>query len=125
MSRSAALRSESTRTLRLIGAPGTQLRLRLEEPRNCRRSPVPACSLDLELLPAGAGERVELRAARLVGFAPLRVQPSHPLQPLKGGEQRARIDLEDSARYLLNSPCDAEAVHRTKAQRFQDQHVQG
>jgi hypothetical protein len=44
---------------------------------------------------------------------------------LKRRQQRARIDLEDAARHLLDSTRDAEPVHRLEAEGLQNQHVEG
>ena len=85
---------------------------------------VQSVGLDLELFPAGARERVELRAARVLRLAPLGVEPARALQPLERGEERAGIDLEHAARDLLDAPRDAEAVHRLEAERLEDEHVE-
>src|SRR5580704_7663159 len=100
------------------------LALRLEEPRDRRCPPGPIRGFDLQLLLAAAGERVELGAARVLGLAPLRVQPSGALQPLQRREQRSWIHLEYAARDLFHAAGDTKAMHGLQAQRFQDQHVQ-
>ena len=84
----------------------------------------PLRRLVLELPLAGARERVEPRAARVLRGAPLGVEPAGALQPLERGEQRPGVDLEDAARDLLDAPRDAEAVHRLQAQRLEDEQVE-
>ena len=59
------------------------------------------------MLTSRASERIELRPAGVLRPAPFGIQPSHSLQPLEGGQQRAGIDLEDSARHLFNAAGNA------------------
>src|SRR4051812_45186653 len=101
----------------------TRLALRLQEPRDGGCPPRPIRRLVPELLLAGAGELVDFGAARVLRSTPLGIEPSTPLQPLQRGEERARINLEDSARYLLNPARDTEAVHGFQAECLEDEHV--
>src|SRR5450432_446136 len=101
-----------------------RLALRLQEPCDGRCPARPIRSLVLELLLARAGELVGFGAARVLRSTPLGIEPSTPFQPLQRGEERARINLEDSARYLLNAARDTEAVHGFKAECLEDEHVQ-
>ena len=82
-----------------------------------------AVSISSCFLP-GAGERIELRTARVLGLAPLGVEPSGALQPLQRGEKRARVHLEHTTRDLLDAAGDAEAVHGLEAQRLENEHVE-
>jgi hypothetical protein len=43
---------------------------------------------------------------------------------VKRREERARLDLESSARDLLDAPRDAEAVHLAERERLQYEHVE-
>ena len=98
--------------------------LRFEQPGDGQRSSTPLRRLDVELLFAGAGERIELGATRILGLTPLRVEPACALESREGDEQRPRVHLEHAARDLFDAPGDAEAMHGLEAQRFEDEHVQ-
>src|SRR2546427_5045957 len=84
----------------------------------------PVGGFGIELFAAGAGQGVVLRAARVLGFAPLAAQPAAPLEPLERGKERAGVDLEDAARDLLDAAGDTETVEGVEAQGLEDQHVQ-
>src|SRR5207245_6434812 len=84
----------------------------------------PVGGLELELLLSGARERIELRPARVLGPAPLGVEPPGALQALERGEERAGVHLEDAARDLLDAAGDAEAMHRLEAERLENEHVE-
>ncbi len=75
------------------------------------------------LLPARV-HRVDLRAPRVLGLAPFGVEPAGALEPLQRRQQRSGVDLEDAARDLLDTPRDAEAVHRLEAERLEDEQVE-
>src|SRR5919199_5335680 len=120
MSWSAALRLVSTRRPRVSWRQrDMRLALGRQESRHGRHSTLPVRGLDLELFLPGAGERVELRAARVRRLSPLRIEPAGALEPLQGGEQRSRVDLEHSPRDLLDPASDAVAVHGLEAQRLE------
>ena len=85
-------------------------RLGLEQPSDGGDAAVPVGGFGLELLSSRARERVELRPARVLGIAPLGVEPAGALESLQGGEERPGIDLEHAARDLLDAAGDAESV---------------
>src|SRR5215470_16581037 len=101
------------------------LALRFQEPGNGRGPALPLRSLKMKLLPAGARERVKPGAARILGLAPLGIQPSCALQALQRGQERAGIDLKHAAGDLLDPPGDAKAMHGLQTQGFEDQHIEG
>src|SRR5262245_292204 len=122
---SAAVRFARTRAPPVIWRhTDMSLALRLQQTRDGGCPAVPVCGLRLELLLPRARERIELRAARVLGVAPLGVAPAGPFQPLQRDEQRAGIHAEHAARDLLDTARDAEAVHRLEAQRLENQHVE-
>src|SRR4029079_18220964 len=96
----------------------------LQNSRDRCRAPGPVCRFGLELPPATACERVVLRAPRIRGVATLGVEPPGSLEPCQRGQQRPGIDLEHSARDLLDPARDAEAMHGFEAERLENQHVQ-
>src|SRR5215210_4140360 len=125
MSWSAADRSVSARRPRVSWRQrDMRLALRLQQPGDGRGAAGPVRGLDLELFSAGASERVEPRAARVLRLAPLGVEPSGALQPLQGGEEGSGVDLEHSARDLFDAAGDAEAVHGLKTEGLEDEHVE-
>ena len=67
------------------------------------------------------GQAVELGPARVLGLAPLGVEPAGPLESLERGEEGAGIDLEDIPRNLFDPAGNAEAVEWVKAQGLEDQ----
>src|SRR5215813_9591492 len=101
------------------------LALRFQEPGNGCNPALPIRSFKLELLPACARERVKPGAARILGLAPLGIEPSCTLQTLQRGQERAGVDLKHAAGDLLDPPGDAEAVHGLQAQGFENQHIEG
>src|SRR5262249_15625179 len=87
-------------------------------------APRPVRGLDFELFLSRPGQRIKLGTARVLGLAPLRVEPTGALQPLQCGKQRSRIDPEYALRNLLHAAGDAEPVHGLKTESLEDQHVQ-
>src|SRR5687767_7529114 len=98
---------------------------RVQQPCDGRGTARPVLALHFELSPAGARERIELRAARVLRLTPLGVEESAALEPLERGEQRSGIDLEHPARDLLDAPRNPESMHRLETERLEDEHVEG
>src|SRR5262249_12726657 len=87
-------------------------------------APRPVRGLDFELFLSRPGQRIKLGTARVLGLAPLRVQPAGALQPLQSSQQRPRIDPEYALRDLFHAPGDAEPVHGLKTESLEDQDIQ-
>jgi hypothetical protein len=101
-----------------------RLSLHLQQPRDRRCPPIPVRRFNLQLLPPGTSQRIELRPPRVVRLPPLRIQPAHAFEALKRRQQRTGIDLEHTARHLLDAPRDPEPMHRFETERLQDEHVE-
>src|SRR5688572_25400101 len=94
--------------------------LGLEQTCHGGYAPRPVGSLGLELPSSRARELVELRAPRVLRLPPFGVEPAGALEALQGGEERARVHLEHTARDLLDAARDAEPVHGLEAERLED-----
>jgi hypothetical protein len=77
-----------------------------------------------ELLAAAASQRVEARLAVIFRDAPLCFDPAALFNPVKGGIQRALLDLKHILGKLMNSLPDAVAVHRSERQRLENQQIE-
>src|SRR5579884_3807107 len=125
MSPSACFRRSRLRKPRAsCRANDIRLHLCLQQTRNCCRAPLPLRCLVLELFSARGGEAVNLCAARVLRYPPVRVQPSVSLQTLQCRQERAGVHLENILGDLLDPPRYPKTVHRLQAQGFQDQHVE-
>src|SRR5262249_35168563 len=103
-----------------ITAPSRHVEQQGDRSREC-----PPCPrLLVELLPAGARQRVELGAAIVLGRAPLRLDPAAPLQPVERRIQRSLLDAKRILRDLLNPIGDRPAVLRLEGERFENQEVE-
>jgi hypothetical protein len=72
----------------------------VEDERDGGGEALPRVGLDGELLPAGAGELVELRLAVVVGRAPVRLDPTAALEAVERRVERALRDLSKDTRLL-------------------------
>src|SRR2546423_4623220 len=88
------------------------------------RATRPLGCLGRQLLSAGARQRVEPRAARVLRVPPFGVDPAGAFQPLQRDEERTGIHFEHAARDLLDATRDAEAVHRLETERFENEQVE-
>src|SRR5262249_23273120 len=79
---------------------------------------------DGELAAAGGRQRVELSLPAGLRFLPLGAQPAFLLQAVKGGIERALVDLDHRARDLLQPLRDPVPVGGLERQELEDQHVQ-
>src|ERR1700730_16971933 len=77
------------------------------------------------MAPAWTGQRVELRAAVVLGRLPLGRDPASLFQLVQRGIERAIADLEDVTGHLLEALADRPAVKRLEREDFQNQEVQG
>src|SRR5438067_1287564 len=124
-SRSAAGQSTSARSPRVSWRHNDMLLpLGLQQPRDGGGAARPLGGLDRQLLSAGARQRIEPRAPRVLGLPPFAVHPAGAFQPLQRHQQRAGIHLEHAAGHLLDAARDAEAVHWLEAERLQNEHVE-
>src|SRR5262249_32859987 len=92
----------------------------LQDARDGRAHAFPARGFFRELPASRFGERVELRAAIVLGIAPRRLDPPLLLERI----QRPLIDLQDVPRNLLETLRDPPAVHRARRERAQDEEIE-
>src|SRR5690606_8689512 len=78
------------------------LRCRAPRQRAGIRKPVPARDFLAEARAAGGGEAVELRAPVVIGAPPLALDEPLVLQPVQRGVECALLNLERTARDLLD-----------------------
>ena len=78
-----------------------------------------------ELSATFRGNRVELCAAALVGYAPFGDEPPVAFHSIESGVERAFFDAHDVVRALGDPAEDAEAVSRLDGERFEDECVEG
>jgi len=78
-----------------------------------------------QLLPAGSADRIEARAPVGVRDSPLGFDESCALEPVEGLVERGVFDGEVAVAALVNDLGDAVAVERFRAERLEDQHVDG
>src|SRR5918995_713227 len=98
--------------------------LRVQQSFDRRGTASPLGRVEVELLSAGAGQRVVLGAARVLCVTPLGIDEPRAIETFECGEERSCIDLEYAARNLLDALRDAEAVHRLETQGLEDQEVE-
>src|SRR5262249_49499239 len=92
--------------------------------RDRGREALPLRALFVHGLPAGAGERIELRAPVVLAVAPLGLDPPLLLELVERGIERALADGEEVVGHLPNPLRDRPAVHRLGGHDFQDQQVE-
>src|SRR6202041_383331 len=73
---------------------------------------------------AGTRERIELRAAIVLGDFPLGGNPAFLFELVQCGIERAVADLQNVAGDLLQAQADGEAVERLQREDFQQQQVE-
>ena len=81
-------------------------------PAEARRQALPLRDLDVELFAAGFRQRVEARAAVVLGRSPVGHDPALVLEPVQRRIERALPHLEQIVRDLLNPLRDRPSVHR-------------
>ena len=82
---------------------------------------MPFAGFARELLASVRGERIELRAAVVLGLPPLGLDESFLLELEEGGVQRAVVEGEAIPARLLDAAGDAVAVERAQAlERLED-----
>src|SRR5437870_3530461 len=86
----------------------------LQNKTDGRGESLPVGLFSLQIFAPRRGQRIELRAAVVVGFTPLRPDPSALLQAVEGGIERSLIHLEYLSRHLADALGDAPAVHGFK-----------
>ena len=91
----------------------TAARRAAQEPREDRRRPLPVARFLLELLPAGAGEAVELRLAVVVGDAPFGRDVAFLLELEQRGVERAVVERRGGGRW--SARCGARCRSRAAA----------
>src|SRR5215211_4049739 len=127
--------SMSCRTASLRSKPRSRARTRLSHfiarslrslahLRDGQGEPVPARLLDLELLPPGPGQRVELGPAARLVHPPLGGDPALLLDPGECRVECALLDREHLAGHLAQTLDDAVAVQRPEAEGPEDEHVE-
>src|SRR4051812_11872870 len=84
----------------------------------------PGAGFAFELLAAGCGQLVVLRAAVVLGGAPACLDPATPFQTMERGIQRALLDAQDIRRNLLQPFRDGPAVLWLERERAEDQEVE-
>ena len=85
-----------------------------EEGRDQVSGLLPLARLARELLPAGGGERVVLRAAVVLRLPPLGLDEPFLLELEQGRVERAVVERESVLARLLDAPRDAVAVERAE-----------
>src|SRR6266576_421349 len=86
-----------------------------EEGRDEISGLIPLAGFARQLLPPGGGERVELRAAIVLGLPPLRVDESFLLELEEGGVERAVVEREAILTDFLDTSRHAVAMERAEA----------
>ena len=86
--------------------------------------PLELGAFHVQMFPARGGDRVEARAAVVLGLRPLGHDPAALLESLKGGVERAVVDEDIVARRSLDRPGDALAVHARAGEGSQDEQVE-
>jgi hypothetical protein len=86
--------------------------------------PFPQRGFLLELFLPGLCKGVVLRAAVLLGHAPLRLDPPLIFEALQRRVERPLLDQQDVARQLTDTARDRPAVQRFEGQRLEDQQVE-
>src|SRR4051812_32035421 len=129
--RSSSSSSRSTRDLRsrLRQKLATRDRsgmasVRLEDEPDRRHDPGPVFPLRGQLLQAGAGDPVVLRAPSLRRLAPLSLDEALLLEPVQRREEGAGLHHERAARDLLDAVRHAHSVARLELQGLEDQEVE-
>src|SRR4051812_23675894 len=92
--------------------------------RDRGREPLPRCGFLFELLTPGASQRVVLRAALLLGDAPLRADPPLMLEPLQRRIQGPLLHQQDVVGELPDARGDRPPVHRLEGQRLENEQIQ-
>ena len=82
-----------------------------ESLRDGPRNTAPPIGFDFELLPARLGQAVVFRAAIVFGVSPKRGNPAFFFHAVKGRKKGAGLNDKSSARDLLDSARDSQAVH--------------
>src|SRR3954466_6856993 len=122
----AVARAASTRT----SNSGTKARSmppilsHVEYALDCEHQPLELVPLGGEPLLAGGGQRVEARAAIVLGGAPFRCDPAVQQQALQGRVEGTLTDLQHLLRDDLEALGNAVAVQRARDERTQDQQVE-
>src|SRR5580765_8274110 len=98
--------------------------LKAHERGDGARETVPVSGFDLELLAAGARERIELRAAIVLARPPLGAHPAFLLELVQRRVEGSVADLEDVGGQLLESLPDRPPVHRLEREHLEDEEVQ-
>src|SRR5262245_30890665 len=98
--------------------------LKTHERGDGARETVPVSGFDLELLSAGACERIELRPAIVLARPPLGADPAFLLELVEGGIEGAVADLEDVGRQLLEPQPEGPAIHRFEREHLENEEVQ-
>src|SRR5262245_42300296 len=93
----------------------------LKDSRYRSRKAVPALRLSAQLLPTGLRELVGLHPAVRIGQPPLRSHEATCLETMERGIERSFFDEQVRRCDLLDPPGDAVPVHRSPAERFEDQ----
>src|SRR6185503_1513758 len=87
------------------------------------RKALPLFELIAKLAATAGGDRVVARAAVVLGRPPDALDVAAMLEALERRIERSLIDVETSARHLLNPDADAPAVHRLERQRLEDKEI--
>src|SRR5262249_3266722 len=87
--------------------------------------PTPVRGLGVELPAAEPRQRVELRAAVVLGLLPLRVDPALLLELVEGGGEGALAHLKDVRRERAQAPADRPPVHGLESEDLQQEKVEG
>src|SRR5919198_1661833 len=106
---SARTRERNTRSLVHIALPRVR---EAEQPPDDAGDPMPVLGFGGQLLPAGFGDRVELRLAVVVGRAPARGDPAPLLQAKQRCVNGPLVELQHVVAYLLDAPRDAIPMQR-------------
>ena len=114
---------EHVKTTGELAPEGHRSALRLEESGHGPNPAVPIGGLGVELPSPGSGQRLETSAPRILCLTPFGIEPPRALQALEPPQHGPVIDLEFTARHLLDPPGDAEAMHRLETQRLEDEQI--
>src|SRR6185437_13129068 len=118
-------RSGTMRSSRSMLMSGPLKVLKAQQRRDGAGETIPIACFDLELLAAGASERIELGAAIVLARPPLRGDPPLLLELVQRGIERAVADLEDVGRQLFELLPDRPAIHRLEGEHLEQKEVQG
>jgi len=97
----------------------------LESLRDGPGDAAPALGFRYELLLARFRQPVVFGAAIVFGVAPEGGDPTFVFHAMQAREEGAGLHVEGATSDLFNSAGDAEAVHFTGDQGFEDEHVEG